>query len=72
MGGERARVETSSKMICMVRLDRAVFEVLCPDSEVESVGNSVVFRCVPVVFPFVLDVTVLSSNVRVVGEVGFL
>ena len=35
-------------------------------------GMSVVFRCVPVVFPFVLDVTVLSSNVRVVGEVGFL
>ena len=49
------------------------FEVLCPDSEVESVrgslGSSV---CVLVVPPSVPLVTVSFSKVNVVCEVGFL
>ena len=42
--GERERVET--KRICLDRVSSKVFEVLCPNSEVESVGNSWVHRCV--------------------------
>ena len=56
--GERKRVET--KRICLDLFSSKVFEVLCPDSEVESVGNSWVLRCV-----CVLVVTVLFSDVNV-------
>ena len=56
--GERERVET--KRICFDLVSSKVFEVLCPDSEVESVGNSWVLRCV-----YVLVVTALFSDVNV-------
>ena len=63
--GERERVETSSKRICMNRLPSKVFEVLCPVSEVESVGNFFDFSvCVPFV-------TVPLSNVNLVCDVVF-
>ena len=55
--GERERVET--KRICLDLVSSKVFEVLCPDSEVQSVGNSWVLRCVCVL------VTLLFSDVNV-------
>ena len=54
MEGERERV--GMKRICLDRLSSKVFDVLCPDSEVESVGDSVGFSmCVPVVPPSVIE-----------------
>ena len=68
-GGRKGK----GKIICPNRLSSKVFEVLCPVSEVESVGNSLSFSvCVPVVSPFVPVVIALFSNVTVVCEVVFL
>ena len=69
--GEWERVEI--KTLCLDRLSCEVIDVLCSDSEWQSVGFRWVLRCacVLVVLPSVLVVTVPFTNVNVVCEVGF-